>query len=70
MWSFTTTNEEGDAVFNIYVEEQHWHKLRLLLGLGEPEDRESDFQSWTCGGVTLSLVAPEEHAVQGPGEAT
>lgn len=60
-WSFTVTDIEDDAVFNIYADPALWSALRTLLGMAhEPAEQGAGYMTWYTGSLALSLIQPEE----------
>jgi hypothetical protein len=62
-WVFNTTNIEGDAVLNMWVDRGLWELYATLLHLDTPDETNSDSVTWYDeGGFALSLIQPEEHS--------
>ena len=59
-WAFCITETPDDAVFNIWAPRPEWHRLRLLLALGDPDETNEDSLTWQFEGVALSFIQPEE----------
>jgi len=65
--------DDGCAAFNIFAARAAWPTIRLVLTLGEPDERNDDSISWNFEGLTLSIIVPEEqdeHEPAGPDAAT
>lgn len=68
-WCFCITDQDvggagGNASLNIYITPDGWHMLRLLYGLGTPDDHDATFESWDIGSLTLSFINPEATDVE------